>query len=166
MFFSFTPSPSALTHTITSIYGWRKWTIFSFTSLHSRVREAAESDKNSIFQVTKIQGFTSEVKAVKAKRGDYCSVTRARRRTEKREEGGVHLPRWRGLIQRRRNLSQKENKIQIGIFPTPAGLAEQKNSEVVFRRSEIENSTSEVDGCGNEEIGRRTLPLSEMLKSS
>ena len=41
-----------------------------------------------------------------------------------------------------------------------------KNSEVVFRRSEIENSTSEVDGCGNEEIGRRTLPLSEMLKSS
>ena len=81
---------------------------------------------------------------MKAKRGDYCSVTRARRGTEEREEGGVHLPRWRGLIQIRRNLSQKENKIQIGIFPTPAGLAEQKNSEVVFSSWEIEKISSEV----------------------
>ena len=77
---------------------------------------------------------------MKAKRGDYCSVTRARRGTEEREEGGAHLPRWRDLIQRRRNLSQKGNKIQIGIFPTSAGLAEQKNSEVVFSGWEVKKN--------------------------
>ena len=72
-------------------------------------------------------------------------MTRARRGTEEREEGGAHLPRWRDLIQRRRNLSQKGNKIQIGIFPTSAGLAEQKNSEVVFSGWEVKKKiNSEV----------------------
>ena len=81
---------------------------------------------------------------MKAKRGDSCSVTRARRGTEEREEGGVHLTRWRGPIQRRRILSQKGTEIQVGIFPTPAGLAERKSSEVVFSSWEIEKISSEV----------------------
>ena len=71
------------------------------------------------------------------------------------------------VVYAREALLHNESAVLFGsgfLFPIP--IAAPKNSEVVFRRSEIEYSTSEVDGCGNEEIGRRTLPLSEMLKSS
>ena len=70
------------------------------------------------------------------------------------------------VVYAREALLHNESAVGSGfsVFHSPS--LHKKNSEVVFRRSEIENSTSEVDGCGNEEIGRRTLPLSEMLKSS
>ena len=72
------------------------------------------------------------------------------------------------VVYAREALLHNESAVLFGsgfsVFRYPSPLP--KNSEVVFRRSEIENSTSEVDGCGNEEIGHRTLPLSEMLKSS
>ena len=79
---------------------------------------------------------------MKAKRGDYCSVTRARRGTEEREElisQGEEVCSKDGDF-----LSQKRNEILVGIFSTPAGLAEQKNSEVVFFSQEIEKISSEV----------------------
>ena len=83
-------------------------------------------------------------------------------------EGGEGKKHHSDCVYAREALLHNDSAVLFGsgfsVFHAPS--LHKKNSEVVFRRSEIENSTSEVDGCGNEEIGRRTLPLSEMLKSS